>query len=259
MTFRIIGRIGDHRVEVDPPSETEPRERPRTADLGDLRSAIATRQKSKAKAKAAAEAEARAAGDAARALPQRRAIAYVDRDGREYVVKSGEWVERTPEYWAAQTRRGGYDQVLETGDLEGRPTVTDHPQFGVVIVRGCLVCGHRNVARPKVTPMRVGKWRGGLCPECHSAWDSRSILARRQLGLFVAQRLYDCGMLPPEYPTRSKVLFGEHRVEHYPANWRSFTWAHRVLTSQEPSKQEPGSQPFFYLAGKLTLPAEVTA
>ena len=96
------------------------------------------------------------------------------------------------------------------------------------------------------------------------AWEALSVGEKRQLGLFVFRRLDDENRLPPEFPRADKVLFNEHQINHYAENWKRYVWAVRVLRSDHPKIQEPGSEPFFFLSsGPLTFaegvePEEVT-
>ena len=130
-------------------------------------------------------------------------------------------------------------------DIEG-PTVIDHPTFGRVVIRGCLLCGFKECVRP-ANPIRIGKWRGTLCPEHHDRWEAATIAGRKQPGLFVARQLWAAGRLPEAYPTDDSG-YGVHPIQSFPISWAKFTWGGRVLRSKHPEVQEPGSEPFFFLA-----------
>ncbi len=49
------------------------------------------------------------------------------------------------------------------------------------------------------------------------------------------------------YPTDDSG-YGVHPIQSFPISWAKFTWGGRVLRSKHPEVQEPGSEPFFFLA-----------
>lgn len=186
--------------------------------------------------------------------PERVRHHYVRDGGREEWVR-GAWVPRDEKFWAQASRYAGPSRVLEVGDLPGRPTVLDHPTYGRVVVRGCAICGVKEVVRPS-TPIKVGRLAGTLCVECHRQWLEMSTAQRRDLPRWVTRRVREEGFLDPSLPEVEVVRHSATRSEEVPlvlTGWRRYLWASRVLRSSDPAIQQPVSQPFGFLAGPIKV------
>jgi len=179
----------------------------------------------------------------------RTTIYYRLGGAEEYSVRNGEWVTVNQQTRDFRARQPGPTQWLEVRDIAGA-TVVDHPTYGRIIQRGCLVCGVRDVVRPP-RPIRFGKWWGSMCAPCHSRWEAETVSGRKQLGLFIARMLERERLLPGDFP-RDHTGHGFHPIQHWPRNWSRFSWGGRVLRSERPEQQEPGSEPFFFLPGPIT-------